>query len=890
MRNLIRRIWYIATGRRQEQDLADEVAFHREMKAQELRERGVGERDVVAATRRALGNDLSARQQSRDVWVPPWLQDISQDIRFGARMLIKDRRFTIAAVVALGLGIGVNNSVFTILNAALFKELPFPEPSRLVDLRLTDPRGSGSVSYADFRDWQAGTTSFEGLGATVMSTMNISDERGAERLRASYLSANTFRLLRTRPIAGREFIAADERPGAPSATIVSYEIWQTRYAGEPIVGHAIRVNGVPSTIVGVMPPRFAFPMLTQIWQPLSSAPGLSEANRDRRNLGVFGRLADGVNLAEARAEMETVAAGIAGQYPDTHKALRFSITTLRDGMNVARQSSLILATLLGAVGFVLLIACANVASLLLARSTHRSREMAIRASLGASRWRIIRQLLIECALIAVLASALGFWLSIFGGRQMAKAFGVYEVGAPGGTVMPYWVDLSTDTFTWMFLGAACLVASLGIGLVPAWHLAGTNVNDTLKEGGRAGSSVRARRMTGGLIVAELALTMILLCGAGLMVRTFADLYFTDLLIDTKGVVAMRVVLPAQKYATRADQQRFFDSLDDRLSAVPAFASAALVSDVPFMPLGFSLSSLAIRGREAAPGTESPQVFAVTAGPRYFETVGLAVTHGRMLAGADGLPGQEGCVVNERFAERFFPGGDALGQRIQFTTPTSTNAPWLTIVGTSQTLPTFVRKQDTEAVAYVPMKADPRPQRAMSLVIRAANAGAGMETLVDAMRQQVAALDSDLPIFAIQTLDDAAAMGRNSSHMIGSWFVTIAIVALVLATVGLYALTAHGVAQRKQEIGVRMALGAQAPQVVWLFVRRTVVHLVLGLALGLAGALAVGGLLPFLGGTNPRDLLTLIVVSTLLVVVALAASVWPARKAARVDPVVALRAE
>jgi len=309
-----------------------------------------------------------------------------------------------------------------------------------------------------------------------------------------------------------------------------------------------------------------------------------------------------------------------------------------------------------------------------------------------------------------------------------------------------------------------------------------------------------------------------------------------------------------------------------------------------MPLGFALSALEVEGQAVAADAERPQVFAVTVGPRYLDTLALAVTRGRALTSVDGLPAQEGAVVNERFAARFFPANDALGQRIRVSTPaTSKSAPWFTIVGIARTVPTFVRAIDTEAVAYLPMNADPRPHRTVSIIARSADVGAGPTVSVQAIREQVSAIDRDLPVFAVQTLSEAAAMGRASSQMIGSWFVTIAVIALVLAVVGLYALTAHGVAQRTQEIGVRMALGARSSQVVWLFVRRTVVHLVLGLTLGLVGALGAGRL-PLINTTNPRDPLTLALVCAMLVVVAIAASFWPARKAARIDPATALRAD
>lgn len=383
--------------------------------------------------------------------------------------------------------------------------------------------------------------------------------------------------------------------------------------------------------------------------------------------------------------------------------------------------------------------------------------------------------------------------------------------------------------------------------------------------------------------------MILLSAAGMLTRSFFDLYFKDLVIDTRGMVTARLTLPPAKYPTREAQQQFLDRLDARLAETPVLASTALSSDTPFFPLGFSLSALEVEGHEAARESERPQAFPVTIGPRYFETLGLALTRGRRLTAVDGLRAQEGAIVNERFAAKFLPYQDAIGRRIRFTTPaTAENAPWFTIVGIARTMPTFVRAVDTEAAAYLPMNAEPRQHRTVSIILRA-KAGAGTALAVEALREQVSAIDHDLPVFAVQTLDEAAAMGRNSSRLIGSWFVTIAIIALVLAIVGPYALTAHGVAQRSHEVGVRMALGARSTQVVWLFVRRTVFQLAAGLSLGIAGAQAAGRL-PFIRDSNPRDPVTLMLVCAMLVAVALAASIWPARKASRIDPAAALRAD
>lgn len=894
---LLRRLRALLIDRRDDAELRDEIFLHRELKAQELRDQGVGEAEIAAATQRALGNDLSARQQARDVWVWPWLQDISQDIRFGIRMLAKDRRFTLAAVVALGLGIAVNNSVFTILNTALLRDPPFDQPSRLIDVRIIDRRGeNGSTSFPDFQQWREAATSFEGLAAYGGGTLNVSEAgRPAERLRGAYVSANTFRLLRIEPILGRTFVADDDKPGAHPVAIIGDSVWRGRYGGETaVIGRVVRINDLPSTIVGVMPPGFAFPMTVQIWAPLSQQPGVATATRSMRNLSVFGRLAGGADLVRARAELDGLVTRQARDFPETNKDFTARVLRMKDARMAGTAP--FFTMLFGAVVFVLFIACANVASLLLARSAQRSREIAVRSSLGATRWRIIRQLLVECGVIGVLAGALGLVLSIYGANAMSVAFNVTEISAPDQAVKPDWVNLGMDGIAWVFLGGLSLLASLGTGLVPSWHLSKTNVNDVLKEGGRSGAgTLRARRWTGGLLIAQLALTLILLTGAGLLVRSFFDLYFKDLVIDTTNIVTMRMELPVRKYVTPEQRKQFVSGLDARLAPNPLFSSVTLASDIPLQPLGFPSRLLQIDGRTIPAGDTAPSVSFVNVGPRYFETLGLPVVRGRAFTGLDGRAGREGAIVNQRFAALYSPDSDPIGRRLQLTGATlpATAAPWLTIVGVVPTLPNFFPGRLQDPVVYVPIEAERAPQRVVSVIVRAASGGGSAikAAATAALRDEVAAIDPDLPLFAIQTLEEAVARSRYPNRVLGSWFITLAMIALILATVGLYALTAHGVAQRAGEIGVRMALGAQAGQVVWLFVRRTLLQLVIGLSLGIAGALAVGKLLStFLRDTNPRDPITLALVSVLLVVVAMVASIWPARKAARVDPVVALRAD
>ncbi len=895
MHPLLRRLSWMIRRSEHESDLAEELRFHQQMKEQELRDGGVAPGDAAPAARRAMGNDLSARQYSRDVWIWPWLQDISQDIRFGVRMLLKDRRFTAAAIIALALGIAVNNSVFTIFNAAMLRDLPFAEPDRLVDVKLIDRGGQDQVDYETFLRFAEAPRSLEGLSADSSGTMNLSEVgRAAERMRGTYVSSVLFQLLRAEPILGRRFTRDDEQPGAAAVAMISYKIWQSRYGADPsVIGRGVRINETPTTIIGVMPPGFGYPLMASVWMPLSQLPGLTTTERRRRNLHVIGRLVPGAEVAQTKAELQAIVNGAAADHPDPNSQQRAVVTRLKEAYVGGTWG--FFAPLMGAVAFVLLIACANVASLLLARSAHRSREIAIRASLGATRWRITRQVLIECGLIGLCAGAIGFVLSRYGASAMAVAFDSVEISAPDQGVRPYWVDLDMNGVAWMFLGVLSLIASLGIGLIPSWHLSKTNVNAVLKDGGRASGAVRARRWTGALLVGELALTLILLTQTGLVIRGFFALYLKNLVIDTGNVITVRVELPVRKYESPALRQQFVGELSARLSQNPLFASTTLASDIPLQPLGFGGRMLAIEGRPATTADKpSPSSF-VDIGPRYFETLGLPVVRGRALTDADGQPAREAVIVNQRFAAKHFPDAEALGQRIQLSGATlpPDRAPWLTIVGVVPTLPNFFPDRMDDPVVYVPMDAERAPQRVVSIIVRSAGppTHSTKAAAVSALREAVAELDPDLPLFAIQTLDEAVARSRYPTRVIGSWLLTLALIALTLASVGLYALTAHGVAQRVQEIGVRMALGAKSTQVLWLFLRRTAFHLGLGLAIGLAGALGLSRILQsFLRETNPRDPLTLIVVVVLLIVVAMAASLLPSRRAARVDPAVALRAD
>ena len=546
---------------------------------------------------------------------------------------------------------------------------------------------------------------------------------------------------------------------------------------------------------------------------------------------------------------------------------------------------LVFLSLMGAVAFVLLIACANVANLLLARSAGRAREMSVRISLGASRWRIVRQLLVESVLLSILSGLMGLALAYAGVRLFDVA--TQDVGRP------YWIQFTMDGKVLAFFAAVCLGTGFVFGLAPALHVSKADLNEVLKEGGRSGSSgMRARRWTSALIVAELALTLVLLSGAGLMIRSFLNLYRLDLGIETSQLLTMRLNLPAQKYATIEQRRIFYERLDQRLAGLSGIQAATITTNAPMG--GGMPRLLSIDGRDTKAGELPPAVTQVMIGPRYFETLGIKVLRGRAFDDLDGTSGHDTVIINERFAAMHFGADDPVGHRIKLmpdgaAAPGSAPPVWATIVGVAPTIRQRTQAGGTlgerpDPVAYTPLRAQ-APSFAI-LMIRAQRDSASLTSLA---REEVRAIDPNLPLFGVQTMDQLLAQQRWAFRIFGTMFLIFAVIALALSSVGLYAVTAYSVAQRTQEIGVRMALGAQSVQVLWLILRRSVVQMAIGLTIGIAGAIGVSKLLSsVLFQTGSKDPVLLTAIISLLIGVSTIACLWPARRATRLDPVNALR--
>lgn len=868
-----------------ERDLDDEIASHLAEATDEYVRQGLSPEDAHWAARRDFGGVTQTKEIYRQVRSFGWLEATGRDLRFAARMLTKERWITLAAVVALAVGIAANTTVFTIVNAILLRPLPFEEADRIVAVgtRAGNIRTlTAGVSYADFEDWRAATQTFEGLSAMRETTMNVGDERLApERFIGSYISANAFVVLRQQPLLGRHFSSDDDRRGATPVVILGHSLWQNRYASDPdVLGRRIRVNGVPSVVVGVMPDGFSFPTRSRLWQPLALLSDSTLASRGARDLSAFGRLAHGTSIEQAVVELRGIAGALADQYPATNRDVVPIVAPYHE-RSVGGRGRSTLPVLMGVVAVVLLMACANVANLLLGRAATRSHEMSVRMAIGAGRGQVVRQLLIESLLLATLAGAVGWTLSLTAIRAIYSAL--------GGNELPYWIRFTVDERVFAFLLGISLATALLFGLVPALQVSKPGIAGILTEAGRTTVGTRrSRRWTHGLVVFQLALTPILLTGGALMMRSIVAQYQIDPGVSTNGITWAGMDLPDAKYPTADDRARFYQQLDQRLAAMPGI-DAGLVSHAPFG--GGVARNLWLDDEVVGREPRRPRVLVVTTGPRYFQTFRRRIVRGSELPLSDAKEGAPSVIVNEWLAA-VWPGEDPIGRRIRLTPLSGASAgpEWFTIAGIAPN----IRQSSTndasgrDGVVYMSYGSNPVPR---SNIVARSNAD--LRAVVSAVREQVRAIDPDLPLFEIMTLDDllAASDERVGLRVFGTMFVVFALVALLLATVGLYAVTAYAAAQRTREIGVRVALGALPTHIWWLITRHAALQLGIGLLIGTVGALGIGQLLgSMLVGTEATDAGTLVGVVGLLAVVGLSASFVPARRAMRLDPAAVLRSD
>ena len=797
-----------------------------------------------------------------------------EDVRFGLRAMAKNPGFTAIAVIALALGIGVNAIVFAIANGILLKNMPFVS-DRIMYLSSSNPArgddGSG-VSYPDFRDWREQAKSFDGMALYRFRDTNLSDKSGVpSRYNVSEITPNTFSLIGQKPVIGRDFVADDGKPGAARVAILGDRIWANRYGGSPsVIGMTIRIDDVVTTVIGVMRPGFRFPLDSDVWTAF--IPGAKSEKRDARDGSAIGELAPGLAPTAAKAEMNTIGRNLERAYPDTNKDIRIAVHTFSEEFAGPEFTALI-AALMGAVLFVLLIACANVANMLLARAVDRSREISIRIALGAGRWRIIRQLLVESVMLAILGGIFGWLISKWGLR-------VFESHVRD--QIPSWVDFSMDYRGFVYLAVITLGTGLLFGLAPALRLSRLDVNASLKDGARGASTGgRGKYLSGILVVAEMALAVILLAGAGVMIRSFLNVYETRTGVNEKNVLVMRLALPEAKYPHPEDQIAFHERVKARLEALPGVETACVSIT---MPTGGSLTyPYEIEGRPRIDKNSQNDALLVIS-PDYFRAMDVRLLRGRAFTDADGAAGPPVAIVNQRFAEKFFPGDDPVGKRLRIFEDNKPGA-WMAVVGVAPNiLQNDVAAHEFDPLIYVPYRQ--KPMRDMALMARTRVPPA---TLSTAFRREVQAVDEDMPLYNVRTLEERLALNYWEQGVLGSLFGVFAAIALVLASVGLYAVIANSVSQRTKEIGVRMALGASAHHILKLVFAQGMLQLAIGLVLGLAGAFATTRILASqLVHVSPTDPVTFVLISLVLSAAAALGCLIPSRRAMAVDPVIALR--
>ncbi len=871
------RLQTLADRERFETDLDDEMRFHLEMEAGKHEARGMAPEAARALARREFGQVDRFKDEVRDVRGVTWMDDVRRDVRFALRSLRRSPGFTLVAVLCLALGIGANAAIFSVINAVLLRPLPYAEPDRLV--RAYEMRGdegkTGSVSVPNYVDWRAQNSGFQDLAAWLEGNRNLQGEGGTERIGSVEVTPNLFAILGTPALRGRAFVPGHDEPGKGQVAVIGESLWRRRFGGDPsLIGRSVRLDGLAYTVLGVMPAGFDFPpgpAVHEVWTLYQPSPQ-QKAARGSHFLAVAGRLKPGTSLDQASAQLRTVAARLEKQYPNEQVGRSVLLKPLKEAVVGRTRPALLI--LLGAVALVLLIACANVANLLLARAAVRRREVAIRLALGASRARLIRQFLVESLVLALGGALLG-GLIAWGSLALLEPLAAGALPIAGG--------IALDGRVFAFLLAVSVVSGILFGLVPALQASREDVRDTLSDAGaKSTSGGNQKRFRSALVVLEIALSLILLVGAGLLLRGFLALSSTPSGLAPDRVLTAHLAVPDGQL--KGSAARVFQPLLDKLRHLPGVRSAGVISMLPIQD-AWTNGSYLIEGRPTPkPGQEPSAEFRV-ASPQLFASLGIPILQGRDFTDRDGGPGSRLLIVNEALARRDFPGQSAIGRQIRL----DKEAPH-TIVGVVGSVRQAGLDQQPLPEVYFPyvqISAEDWLGNAV-LVVRTAQAPEGVTA---AVRGEVASVDRELSLFDVETMDEVITKSL-ASRRLNLWLLGIfAGIALVLSAAGLYGVISYLVAQRTREIGVRIALGAQTRDVIGLVMGQGARLTAVGIALGLLGALAFTRVLAsLLYGVSARDPLTFAGIAALLAAVALLATWLPARRAARVDPMSAIRNE
>lgn len=813
-----------------------------------------------------------------------------QDIKYGARMLLKSPGFTLVAVITLALGIGANTAIFSVVNAVLLRPLSYKDSNRIVTV-LRD--GRQPISPANFLDLQGQNKSFEQMAAAELWGGTLTGGDRAESLVGLRMGDNLFSLLGVQPLIGRAFATDDYQPGKERVIVLGHSLWQRRFGGEQnILGRQITLDGESYTVVGVMPRDFRFPPFwatrAEMWSPLVLAN--RAAQRNASSLRAFGRLNAGVTREQAQAEMDAISKQLEKTYPETNTGVTVRVDPLHE--KVVGDVRPALLVLLGAVCLVLLIACANVANLLLARAATRQKEMAIRAALGASRWRVTRQLLTESVILALLGGATGLLLAFWLIDLLTKLLEGNTTSLS--LTMPRLNEIGVDLPTLGFTLVVALLTGVFFGVIPALQASRQNLNETLREGGRGATlNRRGQRLRGALIVAEMSIAVVLLIGAGLMMRSFLRLQAIDPGFDPRNVLTFTVSLAGAKQYVGAQRELFYRGLIEQLKKLPGVQSASAVNHLPLAGDTWGMS-IAIEGHPLpSPGETNRAVYRVSL-PDYFRTMGMSLHRGRDFNDRDVMDAPGVVIINETAARRHWAGEDPIGKRLTLGDP-RTNPKWLTVVGVVKDVKQEAWTSEPSDEVYLPFLQSKsyveETGRATSYMTIAIRTTTDPLTLTTAAQNAVWSLDKNLPVSNVASLEqviaDAVLQPRFNLLLIGIF----AAVALLLSAVGLYGVIAYFVTERTREIGIRLALGAQTGDVMKIVVGQGVLLSLIGIAIGIAAAFALARVVAsLLYGVSATDPATFVGVAILLIFVALFACYIPARRAMKVDPMIALRYE
>lgn len=815
------------------------------------------------------------------------------DLRYGARMLMKNPGISFVVVLALALGIGANTAIFSVVNAVLLRPLPYEESDRLVFLNeRNQTMDEMSISYPNFTDWRNQNHAFEKLAVYNRQSYNLTGAGEAERIVAGQVSADLFPILRVNAALGRVFTNEEDKPGATPVVLLSYGLWQRRFGGQAsIISQPITLNAKSYTVIGVMPQNYAYPSRVEMWVPVGQLSGDSTWLSRGNHPGLYGvaRLRPGVTMAQAQADMENIAVNLEKQYPDTNAAGRVKMQPLLEVFVSDVRRALWVLT--AAVAFVLLIACANIANLLLARASARQKEMAIRSAMGAGRWRIARQLLTESVLLAVIGGTLGL---------LVARWGIELILYISPDSIPRSGEIGLDWQVLVFTIGISFLTGLLFGLVPALQAGVVDVHETLKETGRGTSGRHWLRSS--LVVVEVATTLVLLIGAGLMIRSFYRLQKVNPGFSYEHLTSFTVSLPQKKYQTETQRGEFFARLLENLRALPGVESTAAASGLPLGNNGWQ-TSFVVDGRPLPPRSETPLMEACLVTPDYFRAMNIPLKSGRyftdrddrsFIAGKDlskltederTMAGLNAVIIDQEFAKRYWPDEEAVGKRIKLGDDDS--APVLTVVGVVGRVKMEGLAQDSHRVQGYFSFAQVL-QNGMTVIIKGS---ADPNQMVAAIRQKVKEIDPDQPIYSVRTMDDIRAESVAPERLNLTLLSIFAGLALVLAIVGIYGVMSYTVTQRTHEIGIRMAIGAQPRDVFKMVIGQGMLLALVGVAFGLVGAFALTRLMAtMLFGVEPTDPATFASIAVLLTGVALIACYVPGRRATKVDPVVSLRYE